>query len=169
LITVINIGVWSVYFPNNGKRTSSPIAARPLAQRLRFCSRPRTPILIEGIGMAQSKELPIWPEAARASARRSIVAADLVIEGDVTSAGAFDIEGRIVGSIQAPQVVVAATGRVEGSVIANDLTVLGSISGSVSARNVQLGTSAVVHADVLHERIAIEAGAEMEGLLQRHR
>lgn len=119
--------------------------------------------------MAQSKELPIWPEAARANARRSIVAADLVIEGDVTSAGSVDIEGRIVGSIRAPQVVVAATGWVEGSVIANDVTVLGSISGSVSARNVQLGTSAVVHADVLHERIAIEAGAEMEGLLQRVR
>lgn len=119
--------------------------------------------------MALSKELPIWPEAARANARRSIVAVDLLIEGDVTSAGAFDIEGRIVGSIRAPQVAVAATGWVEGSVIANELSVMGSISGSVSARNVQLGTSAVVHADVLHERIAIEAGAELEGLLQRHR
>lgn len=97
------------------------------------------------------------------------MAADLVIEGDVTSAGQVDIEGRIVGSIRAPQVVVVSTGWVEGSVIANDLSVLGSISGSVSARNVQLGMSAVIHADVLHERIAIESDAEIEGFLQRNR
>lgn len=119
--------------------------------------------------MALSKELPIWPEAARANARPSIVAADLLIEGDVTCEGSVDVEGRIVGSIRAPQVVVAATGWVEGAVIAHDLSVLGSISGTVSARNVQLETSAVVHADVLHERIAIEAGAELEGQLQRNR
>ena len=37
----------------------------------------------------------------------------------------------------------------------------------ISARNVQLAQSAVVKADVIHERIAIEAGAGLEGKLQR--
>jgi cytoskeletal protein CcmA (bactofilin family) len=50
---------------------------------------------------------------------------------------------------------------------ANDLTVLGFVSGSVSARHVQLAPIAVAHADVLHERIAIEAGTELEGRLER--
>jgi cytoskeletal protein CcmA (bactofilin family) len=36
----------------------------------------------------------------------------------------------------------------------------------ISARNVQLAPSAVVHADISHERIAVEAGAELEGRLQ---
>lgn len=117
--------------------------------------------------MAPNEDLPIWSEAARANARRSILAGDLVIEGDVTSVGPVDVHGTIVGSARAPEVVVAATGRIEGSVSAHDVSILGFVSGSVAARHVQLATSAVVHADVLHERIAIEAGAELEGRLQR--
>lgn len=117
--------------------------------------------------MTLNDKFPIWPEAARANARRSILASDLVIEGDVTSEGAVDVHGKIVGSARAPEVVVAATGRIEGAVSAHDLSVLGFVSGSVSARYVQLSPAAVVHADVLHERIAVEAGAELEGQLQR--
>lgn len=37
----------------------------------------------------------------------------------------------------------------------------------IVARNVQLAPCAVVQADVTHERIAIEAEAELEGRLQR--
>jgi cytoskeletal protein CcmA (bactofilin family) len=117
--------------------------------------------------MALNDKIPNWPEAAHANARRSLLAADLVIDGDVTSDGPVDVHGKIVGSASAPEVVVAATGRIEGTVSAHDLSVLGFVSGSVSARQIQLSPSAVVHADVLHERIVIEAGAELEGRLQR--
>ena len=117
--------------------------------------------------MAPNDKIPNWPEAAHANARRSLVAADLVIDGEVASDGPVDVHGKIVGSASAPEVVVAATGRVEGTVSAHDLSVLGFVSGSVSARHVQLSPSAVVHADVLHERIVIEAGAELEGRLHR--
>lgn len=117
--------------------------------------------------MVPNDKIPNWPEAAHANARRSLVAADLVIDGEVASDGPVDVHGKIVGSASAPEVVVAATGRVEGTVSAHDLSVLGFVSGSVSARHVQLSPSAVVHADVLHERIVIDAGAVLEGRLQR--
>jgi cytoskeletal protein CcmA (bactofilin family) len=117
--------------------------------------------------MAPNDKIPKWPEAAHANARRSLLAADLVIDGDVTSDGPVDVLGKIVGSASAPEVVVAATGRIEGTVSAHDLFVLGFVSGSVSARHVQLSLSAVVNADVLHERVVIEAGAVLEGRLQR--
>ena len=117
--------------------------------------------------MALNDKISNWPGAAQANARRSLLAADLVIDGDVTSDGPVDVHGKIVGSASAPEVVVAATGRIEGTVSAHDLSVLGFVSGSVSARHIHLSPSAVVHADVLHERIVIEAGAELEGRLQR--
>jgi len=117
--------------------------------------------------MALNDKLPNWPEAAQANAGRSVFAGDLVVEGDVTSDGPVDLYGKIVGSARAPEVVVAATGRIEGAVSAHDLHVMGFVSGSISARHVQLSTSAVVQADILHERITIEAGAELEGRLQR--
>ena len=75
--------------------------------------------------------------------------------------------GNLIGSLRAPEIIVAGSGRVDGSVVAHDLVVLGAVSGTVSARSVQLAPSAVVQAEVIHERIAIEAGAELEGKLQR--
>lgn len=114
-----------------------------------------------------TETFPNWPDAAKANASRSVLASDLVIEGDVTSDGPVDVQGRIVGSARSPEVVIASTGRIEGAVTAHSLSVLGFVSGSIAARHVQLSPSAVVHADVLHERFAIEAGAELEGRLQR--
>lgn len=99
-----------------------------------------------------------WPDPAGANARRSVLAHDLVVEGDVTSSGPVDVQGKITGSVRAPDLVIAGSGRVEGSVVANDLSVLGAVSGTISARNLQLAPSAVVHADISHERIAVEAG-----------
>ncbi|MBU9698890.1 polymer-forming cytoskeletal protein [Rhodobacteraceae bacterium HSP-20] len=112
-------------------------------------------------------DLDRWPDPAGANALRSVFAQDLVVEGDATSSGPIEVQGNVVGSLRAPEITVAASGRVEGSIFAHDLVVLGAVSGTVSARNVQLAPSAVVQADVIHERIAIEAGAELEGRLQR--
>ena len=49
---------------------------------------------------------PNWPEAAHANSRRSLLAADLVIDGDVTSDGPVDVHGKIVGSASAPEDLV---------------------------------------------------------------
>jgi cytoskeletal protein CcmA (bactofilin family) len=112
-------------------------------------------------------DLDRWPDPASSNARRSVFAQDLVVEGDATSSGPIEVQGNVVGSLRAPEIIVAESGHVEGSVVAYDLVVLGAVSGTVSARNVQLAPSAVVQADVIHEQIAIEAGAELEGRLQR--
>lgn len=112
-------------------------------------------------------DLDRWPDPVGSNSRRSVIAHDLVVEGDFTSSGPVDVQGNVIGSLRAPDVVVSGSGRVEGSVVAHDLSVLGAVSGTISARNIQLAPSAVVHADVIHERIAIEAGAELEGRLLR--
>ena len=112
-------------------------------------------------------DLDRWPDTTGANARRSVFAQDLVIEGDASSSGPIEVQGNVVGSLRAPEITVAGSGRVEGSVVAHDLVVLGAVSGMISARNVQLAPSAVVQADVIHERVAIEAGAAFEGRLER--
>jgi cytoskeletal protein CcmA (bactofilin family) len=111
-------------------------------------------------------DLENWPDPAVPNSRRSVLAQDLVVEGDLTTGGPVDVQGKVIGSVRAPDVVIADSGRVDGSITAHNLSVFGAISGSISARNVQLAPSALVHADVIHERIAIEAGAELEGRLE---
>lgn len=107
------------------------------------------------------------PNPTVANARRSVFAEDLVVEGDATSSGPIEVQGNVIGSLRAPEITVAGSGRVEGSVVAHDLVVFGAVSGMISAQNVMFAPSAVVQADVIHEQIAIEAGAVLEGRLQR--
>lgn len=108
-----------------------------------------------------------WPDPVGPKAPRSVLAQDLTVEGDITSAGPLEVLGSVLGTMRAPEIVIATTGRLEGSVNSHNLSVLGMISGEISARHVRLAQSATVRADVLHEQIAIEAGAELEGRLQR--
>lgn len=97
------------------------------------------------------------------------MAADLVIEGDIDSAGPVDVEGKVLGQVRAPDILIAPTGILEGTAVAHDLAVQGRISGAITARNVSLTNTAVVLADIRHESIAIESGAEVEGRLERIR
>ena len=108
-----------------------------------------------------------WPDPIAADARNSVLAADLVIDGDVGSKAPVELHGKVNGLLRAPEILVAPPGIVEGTVIALDLSVQGSISGTISARQVSFASSAVVRADITHERIAIESGAQIEGRLQR--
>jgi cytoskeletal protein CcmA (bactofilin family) len=108
-----------------------------------------------------------WPTAAPGSAARSRLAEDLEIDGDVSSAGPVDILGRIVGTVRAPDVLISASGRVAGQVMALHLSVLGTIDGTVAAKSVSLAGSSRVQADITHETITIETGAQFEGSLKR--
>jgi len=98
-----------------------------------------------------------------------VLAEDLVIEGDVTSSGPIDLQGKVLGSVRAPAVVVTATGNLDGTVTSLDLSVIGAITGKAAASAVSLAATAMVQADVTHERIAIESGAQIEGRLIRRR
>lgn len=110
-----------------------------------------------------------WPEPAKAGARRSILSSDLVVEGDVRSDGPLEVQGQVVGQVKAPDLLISSTGTVDGSAIALDLKVRGKMSGAIEARQVSLLAGAVVLADVTHQQIAIEAGAQIEGQLKRAR
>lgn len=108
-----------------------------------------------------------WPEAAQAGAKASVLAEDLQIDGEVSSAGPIEISGRITGSVRAPEVTVGLTGRVEGLVAALNLSVLGCVEGEIAAKVVVLKASAQVQADVTHELVTIEAGARIDGKFRR--
>ena len=97
-----------------------------------------------------------WPIAAANSAARSRLAEDLEIDGDVSTTGPIDV----MGTLTAPEVLVSVTGRIAGQVTALDISVLGTIDGTIAAKSVLLSGSSRVQADITHEKIAVEAGAQ---------
>ena len=97
----------------------------------------------------------------------SIVSADLTIRGNLSGKGDIQVEGKVFGRIEAGNLVVAEGGEVEGDIVAKAVAVSGTVRGSIKAGTVTLSSTARVKGGVMHDVLAIEAGARLEGECKR--
>lgn len=93
----------------------------------------------------------------------SIVGADVQIEGNVKTVGELQLDGSITGDLACGSLVMGETGKVNGTIAAETVTVRGSVKGEIRAKSVRLEKSAVVEGDVYHESLSVEAGAKLTG------
>ncbi|HUJ47578.1 MAG TPA: polymer-forming cytoskeletal protein [Rhizomicrobium sp.] len=106
------------------------------------------------------------PQPKRAAGRSSapsIISADLVVNGTLTSSGDIQIDGRVEGDVHSAGLVIGEKAFIHGEVLADDVTVRGRVQGSVRARKVLLCSTCHVEGNILHEAFAVEAGAFFEG------
>lgn len=99
---------------------------------------------------------------ARSSAP-SIISADLVVNGTLTSTGDIQIDGRVEGDVHSVGLVIGEKAFIHGEILAEDVTIRGRIQGSVRARKVLLASTCHVEGNILHEAFSVEAGAFFEG------
>jgi len=97
----------------------------------------------------------------------SIISADLKIIGDLISDGDIQLNGILVGDVQSGSLTIGETARVEGKISAKELRVSGEVVGEVTAGSVALSKGARVSGDIVHESLAIEPGADVEGHIRR--
>lgn len=117
-------------------------------------------------GQAKSAGQPqaAAPAAAPRPARgASVLASDLVFEGNISGSGELQIDGSVKGDVRVGRLVVGETGAVEGAVQAEMVEVRGRVVGSVSGKQVRLLGTAYVDGDINHEQLAIEVGAYFQG------
>jgi cytoskeletal protein CcmA (bactofilin family) len=114
---------------------------------------------------AASVPMPSVPQQKRAvrSSAPSIISADLVVSGTLTSTGDIQIDGRVEGDVRSAGLVVGDKAFIQGEVLAEDLTVRGRIQGSIRARKVLLCSTCHVEGNILHEAFSVETGAFFEG------
>jgi cytoskeletal protein CcmA (bactofilin family) len=93
----------------------------------------------------------------------SIISGDLVVRGTLVSNGDVQIDGRIEGDVRAGALVIGEKAHIEGDVYAEDAIVRGTVHGAIRARKVQLCSTCRVEGNILHEALAMEAGAFFEG------
>jgi cytoskeletal protein CcmA (bactofilin family) len=103
------------------------------------------------------------PKRARQLAAPSIISADMVISGTLTSTGDIQIDGRIEGDVRSVGLVIGDKAEIHGEVLAEDVTVRGKVMGRIRARKVLLAATSHVEGDILHEAFAVESGAFFEG------
>ncbi len=105
----------------------------------------------------QSKRIP------QSSSAPSIISADLVVTGMLTSTGDIHINGRVEGDVHSAGLVIGDKAFIHGDVSAEDVTIRGRVQGNVRARKVLLASTCHVEGTILYEALAAETGAFFEG------
>ena len=102
------------------------------------------------------------PGAPR-SAAPSIISSDLKILGDLISAGDLQVDGIVEGDIQSRSLTVGEGAVVTGNIIAETTRVCGQVTGQIKGSTVTLDRTAKVVGDIVHQVLALEPGAFLEG------
>jgi cytoskeletal protein CcmA (bactofilin family) len=93
----------------------------------------------------------------------STIGEDLKITGNVSSKGEIHLDGHVNGDVSCVALVLGESARLEGNVIAEDVVIRGSLTGSIRALRVTLQAMCHVEGDIFHQSIALEQGAFFEG------
>jgi cytoskeletal protein CcmA (bactofilin family) len=110
-----------------------------------------------------SKSLTV-PKITPAGVAPSIVSANLRVTGDLESEGDIQIDGYVEGDVRSNSVTVGEHAVVCGAIISQTVRVAGTVKGQINGRVVELSRTAKVTGDIVHESLAIEAGAFIQGL-----
>ncbi len=97
----------------------------------------------------------------------TILARDLKIEGEITSAGLIEIEGKVKGAIKGNSVILREGGFVEGSIIAESLSIRGKFDGTINAKHVEISSSANVLGTIEYGSLCVEDGASIDGQFKK--
>lgn len=97
----------------------------------------------------------------------SILSADMQVTGDIVSDGEVQVDGILSGDVKCAKLTIGESGRISGSVVADECLVHGEVVGQIRSDSVTLSRSSRVEGDVLHDTLAIEPGARLDGHCRR--
>lgn len=99
------------------------------------------------------------------SAKESVIAGDLSIEGTIQGSGHVRIAGRFTGDVNVKgDVTIESGAKVTGGIRANAIIIAGELEGNVEqAVRVELLASGVLTGDVKAGQFTVAAGSRMRG------
>ncbi len=97
----------------------------------------------------------------------SIISTDMKIIGNIISDGEIQVDGRIEGDIKSKNLLVGEPASIKGEIVVDTIEVFGTVVGQIKANSVTLAKTAHVVGDILHEFLAIEKGAFLDGHCKR--
>jgi len=107
------------------------------------------------------------PQAPVKSSPPSLISKDLRIVGDLRSDGEIQVDGSVGGDIRSKTLLIGETAHIKGEITADSVVIHGTVNGQIKARAVKLARTAHMVGDILHEDLAIETGAFLEGHCKR--
>jgi cytoskeletal protein CcmA (bactofilin family) len=93
----------------------------------------------------------------------SSIGSEMAVIGRITCKGALKIYGLVKGEVIASSAFIADGARIQGEIIAEELTIAGRVKGNIHALRVKLQATAVVEGDISHRSLSIDEHAWFEG------
>jgi cytoskeletal protein CcmA (bactofilin family) len=97
----------------------------------------------------------------------SCIGSDMSIVGNIECKGPAEVFGRIEGEVRASDLQINDGAQVEGSVIAQNVTVCGRVKGTIRAVRVKLQNGGAVEGDIFHRSLSIDENSQFEGSSRR--
>ena len=106
--------------------------------------------------------------ATAGTAKESLIAADLTIEGKIEGAGHVRIAGRFKGDIHVQgNLTIEVGAKVTGGVRASTVTIAGELEGNIDAASrVELLETGVLNGDLKAGSLTVAAGSRMRGNME---
>lgn len=93
----------------------------------------------------------------------SSIGSDMTVIGQIICKGVLKIYGLVEGEVIASNAIIADGARIQGDILAEELTVGGHVNGNIHALRVKLQRTAVVEGDIFHRSLSIDEHAWFEG------
>src|SRR5438445_11745636 len=101
------------------------------------------------------------------AATRSCIGSGMSIVGNIECNGPAQVFGRIKGEVRASDLLIGDGAQIEGTVIAQDVTVCGRVKGTIRAVRVKLQDGGAVEEDIFHRALSIEENSLFAGSSRR--
>jgi cytoskeletal protein CcmA (bactofilin family) len=97
----------------------------------------------------------------------SCIGSGMSIIGNIECNGPTQVFGRIEGELRASDLLIGDGAHIEGSVVAQDVTVCGRVKGTIRAVRVKLQNGGAVEGDIFHRSLSIDENSQFEGSSRR--
>jgi cytoskeletal protein CcmA (bactofilin family) len=145
-----------MFFKSKGPEKAKTAAANPAEVTERMVQQQHSVV----------EQVPASPPVPKAAAG-SCIGSGMSIIGNIECNGPTQVFGRIEGELRASDLLIGNGAQVEGSVIAQDVTVCGRVKGALRAVHVKLQNGGVVEGDIFHRSLSIDENSQFEGSSRR--
>jgi cytoskeletal protein CcmA (bactofilin family) len=93
----------------------------------------------------------------------SSISSEMTVVGKIVCNGIIKIYGFVEGELSASNAIIGDSARIDGDIVAEELTIGGRVKGNIYALRVKLRDTAVVEGDIYHRMLSIDENAWFEG------
>ena len=130
--------------------------------------------LVEAVGRAVQQQPPVveqpparpGPTTTNAGPS-SCIGSGMSIVGNIECNGPAQVFGRVKGELRASDLLIGDGAQIEGSIVAQDVTVCGRVKGTIRAVRVKLQDGGTVEGDIFHRSLSIDENSVFEGSSRR--